>query len=108
VSESPALSILVKVTIVTALALCAVRLARKTRAAVRHVTLTAAFALMAIVPIASLVVPVLRIEVPVRAIVPSVQVPAVAAPVPDVDVVATSRNVADTAQPAQTARISWP
>lgn len=76
VSGSPAASILAKVTITTALALAAVRLARNSRAAVRHVVLASAFAVLFILPIASLVAPAIRVAVPVAAPPPAVALPA--------------------------------
>ena len=60
-------SILAKVTVVLAVALAGTRLARRSSAAVRHVFLAAAFAVLLGLPIASFVVPTIRIEVPVAA-----------------------------------------
>jgi bla regulator protein BlaR1 len=62
-----ALSIVVKVTVIAALALAAARLARNGRAAVRHVLLAAAFAFILVLPLASIVAPSVRIEVPIAA-----------------------------------------
>lgn len=59
------LSILVKVTLTTTLTLIGVRFAAKSRAAVRHLALTAGFALLVIVPLASLVAPAIRVEMPI-------------------------------------------
>ena len=58
-------SVLVKVTVVTAVALAGSRLARRARAAVRHVWLAAAFGVLLVLPIASLVVPAIGIPVPI-------------------------------------------
>jgi uncharacterized protein (TIGR03435 family) len=67
VSGSLAASILIKVTVTTALALAGARLARKSRAALRHVLLAAAFAMLLVLPIASIAAPPVRIAVPVAA-----------------------------------------
>ncbi len=61
VSGSLAASILVKVTITTTLALVAVRFARRSRAAVRHTLLAAAFAVLLLLPIAAVVAPSVRV-----------------------------------------------
>ena len=53
-SESFAVSILVKATAALAMALVAARLARRRRAAVRHVLLAAAFAVLMVLPLASI------------------------------------------------------
>ena len=63
VSGSFAAALLAKVTVTMALALIAVRLARKSRAAVRHLLLAAAFAVVLVLPIASIVVPSVRVEI---------------------------------------------
>ena len=64
---SLAASIVAKVTATTALALAGTRLARGSRAAVRHVLLAAAFAVLLVLPIAALVAPSIRIPVPIVA-----------------------------------------
>ena len=64
---SLAVSILAKVTVTTALALVGTRLARRSRAAVRHALLAAAFAVLLVLPIASLIGPSIRIAVPIAA-----------------------------------------
>jgi uncharacterized protein (TIGR03435 family) len=69
------LSIVVKVTIIAALALAAARLARNSRAAARHVLLAAAFAVILVLPLASIVAPSVRIEVPIAAQVGLVSFP---------------------------------
>lgn len=58
-------SLLVKVTITTALALIGARLARKSRAAIRHVLLAAAFLVLLVLPIASIVAPSVSVTVPI-------------------------------------------
>jgi bla regulator protein blaR1 len=60
-----ALSILLKATATTAAALTAARLARRTRAAVRHLLLAAAFAILLGLPIASGFAPPMRILLPI-------------------------------------------
>jgi beta-lactamase regulating signal transducer with metallopeptidase domain len=68
VGSSLAASIVAKVTVIMALTLVCIRLARKSRAAVRHVLLAAGFAVSLAVPIASVVVQsVPRVEVPIVA-----------------------------------------
>ena len=57
-------SLLVKATVITLLALAGTRLARRTRAAVRHLLLAAAFATLLLVPVISAVAPAVRIAVP--------------------------------------------
>jgi uncharacterized protein (TIGR03435 family) len=59
-----AAALLLKVTIVLSLALIATRLTRQSRASVRHVLLAAAFAVVMILPIASVVGPTIQIAVP--------------------------------------------
>ncbi len=68
VGSSLAASIIVKVTVIMALTLIGLRLARKSRAAVRHALLAAAFALSLLVPIASILVPSVRlVQLPIAA-----------------------------------------
>jgi uncharacterized protein (TIGR03435 family) len=64
VGRSPAASMVVKVTVTTVLALAGARLARRSRAAVRHVLLAAAFAVLVLMPIGSVLAPAVRVEVP--------------------------------------------
>ena len=63
VSSSLAASIAVKATVTTALALLGVWLARRSRAAVRHTLLAAAFGVLLLLPIVSVVAPPVRIAV---------------------------------------------
>ena len=56
--------LLLKVTVVLTLALAGTRLARHSRAAVRHVLLAASFGVLLILPIASLVAPTVQIAMP--------------------------------------------
>jgi hypothetical protein len=68
VGGSLAASIIAKVTATMALTLVAVRLARKSRAAVRHVLLAATFVVLMALPIASILIrSVPRVEVPIVA-----------------------------------------
>src|SRR5262245_65633627 len=59
-----AISILLKATVILGLTLAAVRLPRRTRAAVRHVLLAAGFAALLLLPVISIVTPSLPIVVP--------------------------------------------
>jgi uncharacterized protein (TIGR03435 family) len=60
-------SMLAKVTVIVALALAGAWLARRSRAASRHVLLAAAFAVLLILPIVSLVAPSISVSVPIAA-----------------------------------------
>jgi uncharacterized protein (TIGR03435 family) len=60
-----AVSILVKATLTTTLALIGAWLARNDRAAVRHLLLAAGFAVLVVLPIASVVVPSISLTVPI-------------------------------------------
>ncbi|HXB70119.1 MAG TPA: TonB family protein [Candidatus Acidoferrales bacterium] len=64
VSSSLAASIVAKVTVTLALGLIGAWLARRSRAAVRHALLAAAFGVLLVLPIASIVAPPVRIAVP--------------------------------------------
>ena len=57
VAGSPALSLLVKATVVSAGALAAARLARRCRASLRHLMFAAAFVALAALPLVPAVVP---------------------------------------------------
>ena len=67
VSSSLAASIVAKATVITALALICAWLARRSRAAVRHALLAAAFGVLLALPIASIVAPSVLIAVPAAA-----------------------------------------
>jgi uncharacterized protein (TIGR03435 family) len=58
------IGVLVKATVIVTLALAGARLARGARAAVRHVLLAAAFAVLLILPAASFIAPTVRLSVP--------------------------------------------
>jgi uncharacterized protein (TIGR03435 family) len=93
VSGSIAASILVKATVTTALALAGTRLARRSPAALRHVLLTAAFAMLLALPIAVIILPSVSVAVPVAAPDPGVLPPVEAAtvsPPPGIDTGATA------------------
>jgi bla regulator protein blaR1 len=68
-----AISILAKVTVTLAIALAATRLARRSRAAVRHIVLAGAFATLLALPIAAPFAPPLRVTVPLAAQIGSVR-----------------------------------
>jgi hypothetical protein len=63
VSSSLAASIVAKATVTTALSLAGVRLARRSRAAVRHALMAAAFGVLLALPVASVVAPPVLIPV---------------------------------------------
>ena len=62
-SSLPA-SVVAKATVIAAFGLLGARIARRSRAAVRHVLLAATFGVLLLLPVASLIVPPLRIAVP--------------------------------------------
>ena len=92
---SPAGSLVLKATLIVALALAASRFARRSRAAERHVLLAAAFAALLVLPLASLVVPTVSVEVPAAA-------PAVLTELPATPFAAMPDAPARAAEPALT------
>ena len=66
-SSSLAASIVAKATVTAALGLIGTWLGRRSRAAVRHALLAAAFGVLLVLPIASVVAPPVRIAVPAAA-----------------------------------------
>ena len=66
-SNAPGVLILVKATLVLTAALIAVRLARRTRASIRHAILAAALGALMVLPITSIVAPPVRIALAVAA-----------------------------------------
>jgi len=70
-SRSLVLSVLLKVTATTVLALAAARLSRRSPAAVRHVLLAVSFAVLVMLPIAALVAPAIEVAVPVTVATPA-------------------------------------
>src|SRR3954471_14488209 len=75
-SHSPELSILLKATVLMALALVVVRMAGHSRAAVRHLILASTFAALAALPLVIAAAPGLRIDI---AVTPSKPVQTIAA-----------------------------
>src|SRR5687767_1739432 len=67
VAGSPALSIVLKATVITLLALLVSRLAQRTRASIRHALLAALFALLLVLPFSSALAPPVRVAVPIFA-----------------------------------------
>jgi uncharacterized protein (TIGR03435 family) len=65
IGNSPGLSLIVKATLVSAAALGAARIARRSRAAVRHVLFATAFLVLLMLPLVSALVPVHRVTVPI-------------------------------------------
>ena len=78
ISGSIELSIVVKATVVLAVALAARRLAGRSRAAVRHTLLTCAFLILFALPLATLLMPPVTLEIPVSDVRPLIA-PAVVA-----------------------------
>src|SRR5579862_4361963 len=61
-SSLPA-SVVAKATVIAAFGLMGARLARRSRAAVRHILLAATFTVLLLLPVASLIVPPVRVAV---------------------------------------------
>jgi uncharacterized protein (TIGR03435 family) len=80
-STSIVLVILLKVTATTTVALVGVQFARRSRAAVRHLLLLAAFAALLALPVISVLAPSMTIAVRIRTPAPSVSIPALETPV---------------------------
>jgi len=100
-----AISILLKATVILSLALAGARLARRSRASVRHVLLAAGFAALLALPIASLIAP------PVPIIVPAAVHQAIALDDSTIDLdAAASRTAATTraGSPAASSRLELP
>src|SRR4029453_14393699 len=79
-SASTELLIIFKVTIALSIALIAVGVIRSSRASVRHLLLTPAFAVLLLLPLATAVVPALRFSIPVAVTAPSARAPQNAQP----------------------------
>ena len=79
-SRSPELSILLKATVLLALALVAVRLARHASAAVRHLILAGAFAALVALPLVIAAAPAVRVDIAVTPSKPAQTVAAAPAP----------------------------
>jgi uncharacterized protein (TIGR03435 family) len=97
------LVILLKATVVMALALAGARLARGTRAAVRHVVLAASFAVLLILPIASISIPAFTVAVPIS----TGQLPATVVDVLEVPRTASTVDAGVAVAPAAKAPLSW-
>src|SRR5579872_1536730 len=74
---SPAALLIAKATVAAAIGLIAVRLARASRAALRHALLASTFGVLLLLPAAAVIAPPLRIAMPAAA--PALSAPAVAA-----------------------------
>ena len=105
VTGSPVASILVKVTLIMVLALAAMRLAQRSRAAVRHTLLIAALALVLMVPIVSMLAPSIRVSVPIHAREQTVR-SSFKAELPKSVVSETTIDAADQSSIAQTSQAS--
>ena len=64
IGASPELSVLIKVTIAAALGLAAVRIAKPTRASIRHLLLVSTFAALVALPVAVMLIPAVGFEIP--------------------------------------------
>jgi TonB family protein len=98
--SSLAASIVVKATILVALGLAGRSMARKSRAAIRHSLLAAAFGMLLVLPLASLVAPPIGIQVPAAArapVVPASSTIAIAMPAAGVPVPAARPGLSMTA-----------
>jgi uncharacterized protein (TIGR03435 family) len=103
-TPAPMLALLLKVTIVMTLALAAARMSRRTRASVRHVLLAASFAVLLILPIASISMPAFTVAVPIS----TGQLPAPVVGVLDAPrTVSTSVAGAAAAAPAPSRAVPW-
>src|SRR5262245_7661128 len=75
IGSSVAASIIVKATVTATLALLAARLARHSRASVRHLLFAATFAILLVLPIATFVLPAVYISIAARTATPSASWP---------------------------------
>lgn len=99
------LSILLKVTVTMLLALAGVRASKHSAAAVRHVVLAASFAVVLLLPVASIVAPTIRVPVP--AAVQDALVPLDINSIGDAATAAPQANVTPSRRP-EPAPWSWP
>jgi bla regulator protein blaR1 len=74
-SASTELLMIFKATIALLIPLTAVWVTRSSRASVRHLLLTSAFAVLLLLPMATAVVPALRLSIPITAAAPSARAP---------------------------------
>jgi len=77
IAASAELLVLVKATVAVALGLAAVRIARSTRASVRHLLLISTFAALLALPVAMALVPAVRFEIPTTHVDPPVVSPVI-------------------------------
>src|SRR5882724_11708046 len=77
ITASAELLVLVKATVAVALGLAAVRIARSTRASVRHLLLISTFAALLALPVAMALVPAVRFEIPTTHVDPPVVSPVI-------------------------------
>lgn len=77
IGSSVELLVLVKATVAVALGLGAVRIARSTRASVRHLLLTSTFGVLLALPLAVALVPAVLFEIPTTPVTSSVATPAI-------------------------------
>ncbi len=101
-----AASILLKATVVVALALAGTRLARRSRASVRHVLLASAFVVLLILPIATMWAPSVRVAMP--AAVQEAIVPLEGDPFIDATSSRGSAAVVDSTDAVTASRFAWP
>jgi TonB family protein len=103
VGGSPAASTILKATVATALALAGASLANRSRAAVRHALLTAAFGVLLLLPIACIV------SAPVRIAVPAVtEAPPSAGSIPEVPRGAPANPMGVTPSTVHSSTVSLP
>jgi len=106
VGSSPATLIVAKATIVCALGLVCARLARGSRAAVRHALLAAVFGVILLLPIVSVMMPALQVDVPVGLRTQAPWLSAVVGADADLSVRTAGARVAPLAPPASIFSVS--
>jgi beta-lactamase regulating signal transducer with metallopeptidase domain len=77
IGSSAELLILMKATVALALGLAAVRLARSTRASVRHLLLSSTFGVLLVLPAAAALVPAVLVEIPTSQTTAAISTPAI-------------------------------
>jgi uncharacterized protein (TIGR03435 family) len=100
------LGLLLKVTVILVLALVGARLMRHSRAAVRHVMLAAAFIVVMVLPIASLVGPTIQIAMP-AAVQEAIALPDINPIVPETTVATSAANLVARQEQSLQARFTW-
>lgn len=106
-SANVALAVLLKATLTTALVLGAVHAARRSRAAVRHVLLVAAFGMLMALPVAAALAPAMTIAVPVTP-VPSQAIHVTGNDVSEVPTVAPAIDAPGASALAAPPEPTWP